>query len=236
MEFVGSFSGGPPVLKKFQIGEAMATNGVPVVVGGAGNEGVALAATTTASDLVGVTAKIQATLLTAQQTDNSDPARLVTVVVNPDAMYRARLSGGATSGTDLTALTVTTASTDGLTVSVSGTDFSSPTQDEGTVYCITGANAGVSRKITSVADGAATVTLAFPNDIAVGDTFFTVPFAPGEDQFVQLTTTLDELDASVAVDTDNNNFRVIELDLNGVGDSYATVVPFDCIWAAGGSI
>ncbi len=233
MEYAYSFSGGAAVRLTYQIGEAMANAGVPVVIGGAGNAGLALAATTTASDLVGVTLDLQATLVTAQQTDNSDPERKVTVVVNPDAVYKVKLSGGATSGTDLGTETVTTASTTGLDV-VTGTDFSN--FDEGTIHCVTGNNVGISRKIGFGDATDATVVVAFPNDIAVGDTFIVVPYGLVENQFVQLTTDLTELDASAAVDTDNNNFRVISLDLNSESDSFAYVVPFDHIFAAGGSI
>jgi len=234
MDYAFAFSGGSPIIKKFQIGEAMADGGVPVVVGGAGNAGLSLAATTTASDLVGITSNDQATLVTAQQTDNSDPGREISVTVNPDAVYRARLSGGATSGTDLATFTVTTASTTGLVVTAGV--FDSPTLDEGTIHCISGANVGITRKITSVSATAATVTVAFPNDINVGDQFIAVPYSPGEDQFVQLTSDLTQLDASVAVDTDNNNFRVIGLEFDGVDNSFALIVPFDHIFAAGGSI
>lgn len=235
MFYVSNFSGSAPVRKRLQIGEAMATKGVPVLVGGAAKVGVVLASTTAAADLVGITDSAQDTLVTAQQSDNSDPARRVSVIISPDAVYKAKLSGGATSGTDLAAKQVITASADGLTVTT-GFDYSSPTMDEGTIHCIKGANAGVTRKITSVGATAATVILAFPNDIAVGDQFIHLPFHPGEDQFVQLTTSLDEVNATVAVDTDNNNFRVIGLELNGVGDSFVLLIPFDSIYAAGGSI
>lgn len=236
MEYAGSLSGHSPVSRVFQIGEAMANAGVPVLVGGAGNAGLSLASTTAASDLVGITENKQATLVTAQQTDNSDPERTISVITNSDAIYRARLSGGATSGTDLTTHTVTTASTDGLVVTASASAFDSPELDEGTIHCISGANVGISRKITSTSGSAATVTVAFPNDINVGDTFIAVPYAEGEDQFVQLTSDLTQIDASVAVDTNNNNFRVYGLELNGVSDSFLLVIPFDHIFAAGGSI
>lgn len=234
MDYAFAFSGGSPIIRKFQIGDAMANRGVPVLVGGAGEEGVVLASTTAASDLVGITTDVQDTVVTAQQTDNSDPARLVSVIVNPDAVYRAKLSGGATSGTDLTTYTVTTASTDGLTVTAG--DFNTVDFDEGTIHCISGANVGISRKITSTSTTAATVTVAFPHDIAVGDEFVVVPFTPGEDQFVQLTSDFTEIDCSVATDTDNNNFRVLGLEMDGVGNSHALIIPFDHIYAAGGSI
>jgi hypothetical protein len=232
MDFAFAFSGGSPVSKKFQIGETMANAGVPVVIGGAGNEGLALPTTTAAADLVGLTENA-ATLLTAQQTGNVDPAAYVSAIINPDAVYKARLSGGATTGTDLTTYTVTTASTTGLDV-VTGDDFSN--FDEGTIHCISGNNLGISRKITVGDATDASVTVAFPFDIAVGDKFIVVPYTPGENQFVQLTSDFLELDASAAVDTDNNNFRVLDLILNGVSDSYALIVPFDHLFAAGGSI
>lgn len=236
MEYAGSFSGSSPISRKFQIGEAMADAGVPVVVGGATVAGLSLAATTTASDFVGVTENLQATLVTAQQTDNSDPAREVSVIVNADAFFKAILSGGATSGTDLTTHTVTTASTNGLLVTASASTFDSPEMADGSIHCIGGANVGITRKITSTSGSAATVKTAFPNDINVGDTFIVVPYSVGEDQFVQLTSDLTQLDASVAVDVNNNNFRVYGLELNGVGDSFALIFAFDHIFAAGGSI
>lgn len=234
MDYAFAFSGSTPIIKKYQIGEAMADGGVPVVVGGAGNAGLSLAATTTASDLVGITSNEQDTLVTAQQSDNSDPGRTVSVVINPDAVYKARLSGGATAGTDLTTFTVTTASTTGLVVTAG--DFNTVDRDEGTIHCFSGANVGISRKITSTSTTVANVTVAFPFDIDVGDQFIAVPFSPGEDQFVQLTSDLTQIDTSVATDTDNNNFRVVGLELAGVDDSFALIVPFDHIFAAGGSI
>jgi len=233
MDVIGNFAGKSPVILPFQIGEAMAAAGVPVVVGGAGIGGVSLAATTTASDFIGITTNIQATLVTAQQAGNADPERLVRVIVNPDMIIKARLSGSSTSGADLTVYTVTTASTTGLDV-VTGDDFTN--FDEGAIHCIKGANVGVTRKI-GVGDATdATVVIAFPNDIAVGDQFIVLPFFPGENQFVQLTTDLTEVDASAAVDTDNNNFRVLNFQLDGVSNSHVLLVPFDSLYAAGGSI
>ncbi len=238
MEFSGLFSGSAPVIKKYQIGEAMANSGVPVLVGGAGKAGLVLAATTTASDLLGVTLDSQATLVTAQQSDNSDPARLVSVVVNPDAYYKVLLSGGATADTALTIGTVDTASTTGLDVNTE-VDYSN--FDEGSIFGYKGANVAILRKI-GVGDATdATVVVAFPNDIAVGDVFVHVPYAAGENQFVQLTSDFVQLDASATVDTDNNNFRVIELRMKdfsevGVNNSHAIIVPFDHLFAAGGSI
>lgn len=238
MEFSGVFSGGAPVIKKYQIGEAMANSGVPVLIGGSNKAGLVLAATTTASDLVGVTLDSQATLVTAQQTDNSDPARLVSVVVNPDAYYKALLSGGSAADTVLAIGTVDNAVSNGLSVdtNITYTNF-----DEGSLFGYAGGSVGILRKITSVSSTIATVTIAFPLASAVGDQFLHVPYSAGENQFVQLTSDFRQLDASATVDTDNNNFRVIELRMKdfsevGVSNSHAIIVPFDHLFAAGGSI
>lgn len=238
MQFSGVFSGNVPIIKKYQIGEAMANSGVPVLVGGAGNAGIVLASTTGAADLVGVTIDSQATLVTAQQSDNSDPARLVSVIANPTAFYKVLLSGGATADTALTTGTVDTASTTGLDVN---TEINYTNFDEGSIFGYSGANVGILRKI-GVGDATdATVVVAFPVDIAVGDVFLHVPYSAGEDQFVQLTSDFVQLDASATVDTDNANFRVIELRMKdssevGVNNSHAIIVPFDHLFAAGGSV
>lgn len=233
-----------PHIKQFQIGEAMANAGVPVLVGGADNEGLALASTTAAADLVGITLDAQASLVTAQQTDNSDPARLITCIINPDAVYQAKLSGGATEDTALTLYDVTTASTTGLVVTT-GDAWNSPDYNEGVVWGYDGANAGIARKITSTSATAGTLLVALPADTVVGDNFLRAPFCASpvgmEDQFVQLSTNLYEVDASVAVDTNNANFRVVELLLrdksdDGQNNSFAMLIPFDSIFAAGGSV
>lgn len=238
MQFSGVFSGGAPVIKKFQIGEAMANAGVPVLVGGAGNAGVVLASTTAASDMIGLSLDVQATLVTAQQTDNSDPSRQISVVVNPDILIKALLSGGATAGTALAIGTVDVASTTGLDVN---TDIDYTNFDEGSIFGFTGGNVGILRKITVGDSTDASLAIALPVDTQVGDVFLHVPFSGGEDQFVQLTSDFTEVDASAAVDTNNNNFRVVELlmkDSSETGRTTSSVIitPFDHMFACGGSI
>ena len=241
MDYVTSLQGNTTPLKKlYQIGEAMANVGVPVVVGGSNNEGIALAATTTAVDLMGVTVDAQAALVTAQQSDNSDPAREVTVIVDPSAVFKAKLTQGSTEDTALTLFDVTTASSDGLTVTT-GDAWDSPTYDEGALWGFDGANVGILRKITGVDGSAATVLVALPNDTIVGDNFMRAPFMPGEAQFVQLSALLTQIDVSVQVDTDNNNFRVLELltrdqTQDGRNNSFALIVGYDSMWAAGASV
>lgn len=233
-------SNGTPYVKKIQTGEASSTVGVPHRASDGDDAGPILAETVTCADFVGVSIDTQGTLVTAQQTDGSDPERAVSLIINPDAVYEARLSGGATSDTALDLKTVTTASTTGLAVTTSD-DFSSTSFDEGSIWGYSGNNVGVLRKITSVSTTAATVTVAFPADTAVGDEFLAAPFFPLEDQNLQLTTALDQINASVAVDSDNDNFRILDVlarDItdNGRTNSAALIVAFDSIFGAGGSV
>src|SRR3990167_6650343 len=147
MEFSYSFSGSTAIVKKYQIGEAMATAGVPVEIETLANtHGVLLAETTTCADCLGVTQDAAPTRNTAQQTDNSDPAVYVSVIINPDAVWKAKMSGGSTSNTAITTQTNTVESTDGLLTTLAlGTAY-----DDGYIWGYTGANAGVLRKVTAV--------------------------------------------------------------------------------------
>ena len=215
-EFSGLLCGGAPVIRKFQINASVSYIGIPLCAPGAGNAGLALGTTTGAADMVGMNIDLPiGTYQTAQQTDNSDPERTISVIINPDAVWRARLSGGATDGTALSTYAVTTASTDGLVVTTAS-EWSNPTYDEGSVWCYSGANAGKVRKITSVSSTAATVTIAFPYDTVVGDKFCRAPFWPFQGATAQFTTNLYEVDATIAVGT-GAAMRCIGLDVADIG-------------------
>lgn len=239
MDFAYTLNGGAPTIKKFQVGATLATPGIPVLVGGAANDGLVAASTTAAADCVGIT-QDTATLISAQQSDNSDTAALVSVLISPDAVYKARLLGGATANTSLTKYPVTTASSDGLTITT-GESWTATEFADGTTWGYDGANSGVARKITSTGATSGTLLVPMPFDTVVGDNFLRIPVTPGEDQFVQLSTNLDDIDASVAVDVNNANFRVVELDLNDISEegdanSFAFLVIFDSLYASGGSV
>ena len=217
MEYAYSLNGGShPLVMKFQVNAAFPDAGIVARAPGAGNGGVALPTTTSAADAVGVTLDT-ATYVTAQQSGNADTERLVSVIVNPDAIFRALLSGGATEGTALAQHTVTTASTDGLAVTTA-TAWDSPTFDEGSVWGLTGANLGRLRKLTSVSTTAGTVTVSFPVDIAVGDIFLRAPYTPLQTVTLQFTTLFTQADASIAVGT-GASLRVLELIGKGTTDS-----------------
>ena len=99
--------------------------------------------------------------------------------------------------------------------------------DEGIVWGARGPNAGKARKITATAANDATVVLAFPQDIAVGDTFFYASISPLSTITAQLTTELNEIDASAAIGSDAPALCVEMLlnDMAGNGDreSYAYI-------------
>lgn len=232
-----------PWIRKYQISATVSRVGTPIVLGAASTAGVANGTTTDCQNFLGV-AWSTATYVTAQQAASSymasqkpatgaDSERLIEVCINPMAVWEMVLTGGATDGTALSTLAVTTASTDGLNVTTNSA-WNSPTYDEGVVWCYSGANAGRNRKITSVSATAATVTVAFQDDIAVGDTFLRAPYWPAYTSTVQLTTNLTDADATIAVGT-GAGFRCVELalyDLNstkGLTQSKVYVVPTDHI-------
>ena len=203
---------------------------------GSNDAGVKKATTIASVSTVGVTLDT-ATYVTAQQTDNSDPTRQVSIIINPQAIYRASLSGGATAGTALTQGTEDTGSSTGLLVSTD-VDYSSPSFDEGLILCSLGANQGASRKITSLSGADAVPSVAFQYDTAIGDKFIALPFNFMGKQFVQLTTNLDHVNASVTIDTDNANFIPLKLILPADPNDIATkseidMVLYDSIYAAG---
>lgn len=247
MKLAYLMSGGAPVVKKYQIGATWGTaTGIPVLYPTlADTAGVLAATTTAAADALGCTLDLpranngrasasSTTRLTAQQSDGSDPSQVVSVCVNPSAVWRGRLSGGAASGTALTAQSNLTASTTGLLIT---TTANNSAYDDGVAWGATGANVGVLRKITAVTT-TSTPIIAYPADIAVGDTFYFCTFGPGEDAGIQLTTTLDEFDAtgdSQAVD----NFRCIDFfqkdaAAGGALKSYAEALLIDHVY--GGNI
>lgn len=240
MEFSYDLTGATPRIKKFQVDATLANPGIPVLKGGANSKGVVAATTTAAVGYVGMTMDT-ATLVTAQQSDNSDTARMVNVILNPLAVYRTKLSGGATENTALARTPVTTLSSTGLVVTT-GTDWTSPETDEGVIFGYDGANMGIGRKVTSTSSTAATLLVALPNDTVVGDNFLRIPYCTSpfgyETQYVQLTTNLYQLDTSVAVNTANVNFRVVELELrdsgmSGATNSFAYIIANGSVWSAG---
>jgi len=229
MELAHIMSGNAPKFVELQIAATVGTVGVPLTIPAANGTGVVLATATSAANMVGCNIDT-ATYQAAQNSDGSDQAAAVTVIYNPDAVWRARLSGGATSGTALTAQTVSTATTDGLDVTT-GFDYNTTDVDEGVIWGLAGVNAGIVRKITSTGVTAATVIVAFPKDHPVGDTFLHAPFFPFQSPTVTLTSAFDQVDCSVATSTSAAELVPIngfaDGNFAGASDSYIHLVAGD---------
>lgn len=220
------YYGSVPIVKKFQFGVTLTTVGIPFTVPAANTAGVVIGTTTTASDLVGLsidkgtvlqTGSAQSTFSTTQGTGASSAERVVSLIVNPFAVWAFKMSGGSTSDTALASQTVTTASAGGTAVTTAA-EWSSPTFDEGVTWGYTGANAGRVRKLTSVSTTAGTVTIPFDVATVVGDVFLRAPYWPMQTVTIQLTGTLEQADASIAVGT-GAPFRVVELRLRDASET-----------------
>ena len=219
MDCLGILSGGAPYLKKFQISATASVVGVPYLVSASNAAGLTISTTTGCVNMVGINLDT-ATYATAQQSDGSDPDALCTFIINPDAIWKIPMSGGATDNTALTLYPITTASSTGLAITTSSNaDWSSPTYDEGTVWGYDGANAGIVRKITSVSGSAITVTVALPNDTVVGDNFTVFPQQPFTLQTLTLTTALTQARQDVAVATNTAEFICIGVTARDISEN-----------------
>jgi len=219
MEYAYSLSAKAPLMKKYRIMTGTSViSGVPLVANSLtdNDDGVAVCTTTAAIGLVGLGLDV-ASSTSAQvgagggMSENGDNAGFVSVICNPDAVFRAKLTEGATEDTALTSITQSAANSAGTTVG-----GGSPTvTDEFTVWGYTGANSGHIRRATA----ASTVVNAFPNAIAAGDTFLEAGINIGaRDHFPQLSTLLTQYNANAAADTDNDNFIVVDYDLRDSTD------------------
>lgn len=231
MKFAYSLSGSAPLMMSYQIASTVVKD-IPLRIPAAEGAGLATSTTTSAADMVGVCLDA-GTYVTAQQTDGTSAEREVRVIINPDAVWRMRMSGGATANTALTLYPVTTESTDGLTITT-GTAWNSPDYDEGYAWGYDGANAGSARKIVDAGATSATVLVAFDQDLAVGDNFLRCPYSPVQGILIQLTADLTQADASIVVGT-GAHFKTIELELRDIADSGQTnsnvlALPTDHVW------
>lgn len=212
MRAAGTFSGAAYRLVKYKVG-ATVVAGQPVLTDGTNKYGEVTDPTTTSlADCVGLTVN-SATYSTTQGSEG-----VVEVIVNPDLIVAARANPGATSGTafadgDGNFLTNETASAAGTTI-VDATLATDDKWNGGTVFCLSGANAGESRVVTDVvaASTSLTVTVPFSNAIAVGDTFLVVPWSKQSTK-LQLTSDFTEANAAIAAGT-GANVRIIDVRVN----------------------
>jgi len=228
MQYAGCLCGAAPVIKRYKASATGMVAGAIVCAQANGSSGqmIVTAATATANQLgslldTGVGPNAPITYSTTQGADEA----VYGVIVNPDQMLRALMVTGAT-GTALTADTIVTATASGLTT-IGGTSVASPDMDQGIVWYLSGANVGRSRTIGSTSSVTATVIVPFAAN-AIGDTFVYAGLNIGL-QGMTLTTSVQNVRSDIAVST-GVNATTIDLELNGISDSYVTATLGDCVW------
>lgn len=219
MKYAYNLSSSTPIIKKYKASAALA-EGIIVIKSAANASGQMSTSTTTSiANALGLIvdngmAAAAGGPITYSTTQGADEA-VFGVIVNPDQVLRAQMVTGAT-GTGITADTIVTASSNGLTA-VGGTSVASPDMDEGILWYTSGSNVGKSRKITSTSSVTATVLVPFAAN-AVGDTYCYAGVNIGL-QGVTLTTDLKNVRADIAVST-GATFSILDLELNGANDSF----------------
>jgi hypothetical protein len=226
--------GGSPVIKKYKTAAAFLA-GIIVLQPAADATGVSTSTTTSWVNSVGLTmdANISAGAPVLYSTVQGSIEYLQSVIVNPDLVMRALMVGTAADAVLVTS-TVGTASSNGLTaVGTTGDpNPSSPTMDEGTVWYISGANGGASRKITGVTTTlTTTVVMPFAAN-KIGDTYLFTPYSPGNTAGVTMGTNLLNVDCHIAAT--GATAGVLDLELNGPGNSFLHLLSMDNIF--GGNI
>ena len=217
MEYAYSLSAEAPLMKKYRIDTGTSIiAGVPVVANSltADDDGVAVCTTTAAIGLIGYSVD-KAESTSAQvgigggQWADGDNAGYVSLIINPDAVMRAKFTAGATEDTSLAIIIQDAAS-------AAGTAPGATVTDEFTVWGYSGANEGKARRATA----ANVVTNAFPYPIAVNDEFLEAGFNLGaRDHFPQLSTLLTQYNAEAAADANNDNFLTVEAQLRGISEN-----------------
>lgn len=139
-------------------------------------------------------------------------------VIGPETILKGRLFN-ASYGTAPSVVTVSTASTTGAGYTASACDFT-PVADLCSTYCRTGANRGIYRITTDTSTTVRTTGHYFPNDIAVGDTFVSVPLRTIGTSYVQTDAEATFFDVSASPATNYWVIEVLELNLKTAGDEY----------------
>jgi hypothetical protein len=112
-----------------------------------------------------------------------DPQLLIQVaLINDWTLIRGPVYNNAI-GTAPTVLTSTATDTTGFTTAgTTGAAEHTPVANLSMIYCRTGANAGLWRDTNDTSTTAPDATVAFPKDVAIGDTFIRCPFKHGLSQ------------------------------------------------------
>ena len=172
--------GGAPRIKKLKLGATIA-KGVLSLQNAAG--GLLPCTTTSAISSFGI-ALDGGTYSTTQ----GDPEGVASFDISPHVVIRARISGGATEGTDMTKLSNTSAESAGTTIT--DADTGSADMDSGTVWRLVNGGQSSESRIITTHNGSTdfVVTVPFLQDIASGDEFLFAPYSIGVDAAVAIGT------------------------------------------------
>ena len=148
-----------------------------------------------------------------------DPQVLAKVsVIGPSTVLKGPIFL-ASYGTAPTVYTNTAASTDGLTITTSAVAHTPITYNT-TWFCRSGANRGLYRVAYSTSTTSHTFYIAWPYDIAIGDTFVPVSLRQGTclAQFDAQSTFIEQ---QPATGTNDYELDVLEINLEVAGAEYA---------------
>jgi len=215
MEFAYCLNGGAPLVRKYITDSAATLNpGVPLQSDAetADNDGIIAATTVVCVGCMGVCLDSDGSTTTAAQTGTGDNAAYVSTIISRDAVWRAKLSGDGSTDTAISVITQAALDT-------GGTAPNGTVTDEFMVWGYSGANEGIERR----ADTANSVLIAFPYDIAAGDTFLQTSTVIAEaTQWPTLTQAFTQVNAAAAVTAGSDNFTVVEQRLNGISNNGRT--------------
>lgn len=239
MELVYTLSGGGPIVKRYLASAAISSAGIVLecddaaAISTVGSVSLP-AASTVGGDHIGINVDTAASFPADPDGQvNADADVFVTVIINPDAVFRAKMSGSSTADTALTLGTAVT------TADSLGEETAITSIAGGAIWGYSGANAGYVRAADTTTGN---VAVSFPNAIAVGDVYLHSNVFPGKGLkssglYFDLTTNLTQVVAQTAV-TDMLNFAVVDGEFNdesneGTTNSYYHLVSLRHIFSAG---
>lgn len=151
----------------------------------------------------------------------ADPAVMIEVAeILPHTVIEGNICQGALGTAPTVVTTTAVGGTDGMVTADTGnTPGYTHVTKTGTIYCRTGANAGITRVNKNTTATAPSVTTAFPYDTAVGDTFLVLPFKQGQSNISIAGPGLyvDSSAAPVIAGTDRFHVIVYKLNLADAG-------------------
>lgn len=239
--WAGDLTGARPVVRNFPIGATLyegqllgydtagATNGgyvIPVADAAAGPDtttfvmgicsGIVQSARLFNSTYKGNYLAYTITQATLAAYDPADAVMAQVTLVTPLTLIKGPIVKD-TIGTNPVEVTNTAASSGGTTVTF--TTIDTTVDGYSTMYCRTGANRGLSRKVTTAGTTSSVAVVPFPYAIAIGDKFCIANVVLGQ-AHIQLDTQFQGIDSSADL-TYYYKVYVHELNLEEAGKEYA---------------